>query len=99
MYSSEYHVSTTPLANGKYHLHWETDDNYDLGYPSKYAIDDYSFDTLEKLWRFVRGKPTPPENSWYGTYGQPIALFIDGLLMPFPDDGVLAKEWEANHAN
>src|SRR5262245_19086159 len=42
-------------VNG-YNIHWWTNDDQDLGYPTDIASDDYNgFETLEKALRFTGG--------------------------------------------
>lgn len=88
-YNTIYEAHTQPNAEGKYHLHWETDDNYDQGYPSSFAEKDYYFESLELMWSFIgglSGQGQPPTNSWYGWMAhQSVAVFIDGVLLPFKE--------------
>ena len=90
---TEYHLSKVEpgghidgvLATGPYRVFWCTNDNSDAGVPNDYAEANWFFPTIEKAWAFIRGSgnEAPITNSWYGFYGQPVRVYVEGMLLPF----------------
>lgn len=73
------------LADGRCQVDWWTNDNLDLGSESLEAKASHFFDNEMKANAFIRGNSSRTEkhdHSWYGLYGNPVWMHIDGNLLP-----------------
>ena len=73
------------LPKGRCQVDWWTNDNLDVGYALMEARDTYLFDNEMKANSFIRGdssRTQPLDHSWYGLYGNPVWIHIDGIVLP-----------------